>query len=188
MKYELMVILDPKQTDKELEKTLSEIKSHISENGYTIVEEDDWGKRDFAYKIKGSMSGHYIVMNIEGEPDGAMELHSELRIQPGLFRYMFIKVPQDYKLTRYSTEQKPKTTRLKSKHAEELSRKVVSKQVSSSRSASKKSTDLDTQDVEDIEDLVDETVDTVSEEETNEKNNKLDEQLKAIIDDTDIDL
>ncbi|MBU0981488.1 30S ribosomal protein S6 [Patescibacteria group bacterium] len=164
MKYELMVILDPRLTDKQLEKALNEVKSHIKENGFEMVEEDVWGKRDFAYKIKGRSSGYYVVMNFEGEPEGSVELHRELRIQTEVLRYLLIKVPENYKITRYSTEKKPSTGRkLKSRHAEELNEKVKAKKTS--KPAPEEETEA-----------------------TPKKSTKLDEQLQAIIEDTDIDI
>lgn len=160
-----MVILDPKLTDADLEKTLGEIKGHIKENAFTIIDEDNWGKRDFAYKIKGNVSGYYIVMNFEGEGVGTAELHKELRLQTGLMRYLLIKVPEDYQITRFTQERsaKPSVRKLQSKHAEELSKKVTSKKASVVK-------------------------EKAEEKEESKDTKKLDEQLKAIIDDTDIDL
>lgn len=164
MKYELMIILDPKLTDKEIEKTLGEVKDHLSEQKFKLVTEDVWGKRDFAYKIKGHSTGYYVVLLVEGEHAGTVELHKELRLTGGLMRYLLIKVPDDHTLMRY--EEGPKASasprKLQSKHAEELSKKVAKK-------PAKK---------EDVEEPEEDTKD----------NEKLDEQLKAIIDDTDIDL
>lgn len=160
MKYELMVIIDPKFTDKELEKTLGDVKTSLKENDFTLLDTDDWGKRDLSYRIKGVSSAYYTVMTFEGEGKGSMELHKDLRIMPGILRHLLIKVPDLYVLTRYNQgEGKPASTRkLKSKHAEELSQKV--------RSSKKPKTDA----------------------ENSGDTKKLDEQLQAIIDKPDIDI
>ena len=158
MKYELMVMIDPKFTDKELEKTLGEVKTSLKENDFSLLDTDDWGKRDLAYRIKGLSSAYYSVMTFEGEGKGSTELHKDLRIMPGVVRYLLTKVPDIYVLTRYNQgEARPAASRkLKSKHAEELSQKV--------RSSKKPKTDA----------------------ENSGDTKKLDEQLQAIIDKPDI--
>lgn len=159
MKYEIMLILNPKQTDKEMEKTMTEIKSSISEHGYTIVDEDVWGTRKMAYKMKGYSSGHYVVLNFEGEPAGTQGLKTDLRIQANLIRSMIVKVPEDYTLMRFDQFMTTKSGAKVSEHAAELTKKVTE----SKKAEAKK-------------------------EEAPKDDKKLDEQLKAIIDDADIDV
>ncbi len=80
MKYELMVILDPKLTDKETKKTLGEIKALAEENGLSLVSEDDWGIRELAYKIQGHSRAYYVVMLFEGEGKGIPEFNKDLHL------------------------------------------------------------------------------------------------------------
>ena len=98
MKYELMVILSPKQTDKEIEKNLKEIKSLLTENGFDLVDEDIWGLRDLAYKIRGNSKGYYAVLNFSGEPAGVPMVQKDLLLQAGVLRSMLTKLPDDYVL------------------------------------------------------------------------------------------
>ena len=160
MNYELMLILSPKLSDKENEKTLKEVKSTIKENGFELADEDIWGARPMAYKIKGYSEGYYVILTFTGEAAGTQELKRELRIQANLLRHLLVKMPDDYKLMRFD---KPATLadkpRKLSKHAEELSKKVTSKK----KAEPKK-------------------------EEEPEKDENLDEKLQAIVDDADIDL
>jgi len=162
MKYEIMLILDPKQTDKELEAVLSEVKGGLSEHGFETVDQDIWGQRDLAYKIKGRMTGYYVVLIFAGEPSGLQAFKKDLALMNGILRTLVQKVEDDYVLLRYD---ELKTTKAGdagatlSKHAEELSKKVTS----GSKSEAKKET-------------------------SEEDKKKLDEQLKAIVDDKDIEV
>lgn len=126
MKYELMLILDPTKSEKELQKSLKEIKSSVEEHGFEIKEEDSWGMRDLAYKIKGCTKGTYIVMTFKGEGTGMEALRKDLHIQPGLLRSMLIKVPNDYVLLTYEQIKMSSAKKL-SKPAEELQEKVTGK-------------------------------------------------------------
>ena len=158
MKYELMVILSPKQTDKEIEKNLKEIKGILSENGFETVDEDLWGMREMAYRIKGSSKGYYAVYNFAGEPAGLPEVQKDLNLQTGVLRTMTTKVPDDYVMLRYDQLASTGKAAKLSSPAEELTKKVRSKK----------------------------SVKTEEAAETPENTEKLDASLKAIIEDKDL--
>lgn len=160
MKYELMLIVSPKLTDKEIEKTLNEIKGTLAENKAEVVAEDVWGKRDMAYKIKGQRAGYYVVLNFEAETAGIPGIHKDLRIQAGLLRYLLISVPESYRLVRYEeviATPKASARNLTTRHAEELTKKVTKRT-------------------------------TKKDEEAPEKDEKLDEKLSAIVNNADLDI
>lgn len=162
MKYEMMLILDPKQTDKEMEAVLSEVKAGLAEHKFEVVDEDVWGNRELAYKIKGRSSGYYMVLNFTGEPTGLPAFNRDLLLMGGILRSLIQKVADDYVLLRFDQLQTTKAGdagATLSKHAEELSKKVT-------QGGSKE-----------------EEVET-----SEEDKERLDEQLKAIIDDKDIDV
>ena len=196
-----MAILDPSKTEKELEKLTDELKKIFQDNGLEFVEEDVWGVRELAYKIRQWKSGYYSVMNFEGEGESVPKIHEELRLmsQTGVIRYMLIKMPEDYALMRYDKKDSEKAAKL-SDHAEELQKKVT-------RSAAKKKTAPEPEpEVEEPEEVVEapeepaeepaeepvmakEEASEPEEEKPKEKETSdLDEKLQAIIDDTDIDL
>ncbi|MFA5855406.1 MAG: 30S ribosomal protein S6 [Candidatus Gracilibacteria bacterium] len=164
MKYELMVILSPKYTDKETEKMLKEIKESVTEHKFELVDEDIWGIRDLAYRMKGQDRGYYAILNFTGEAKGIGVLEKDLGLQQGVLRHLLIKVPDSYTLLRYEGEvMMAKTANGRtgtagpalSNPAEELDKKVRTKKPKAEKS-------------------------------TEREDNKLDEKLKAIIEDKDI--
>ncbi len=163
MKYELMLILSPKLTDKDIEKTLGEIKETLKENSCEIFAEDTWGKRDLAYKISTHATGYYIVINFEAEPEGIPAIHKDLRIQAGLLRYLLIKIPDGYKLEKFDEIQERTPRKLQSRQAEELSKKVTTRKRADTK--------------------VTKTAPVAE-----QKDEKLDEKLSAIVNDADIDI
>lgn len=156
MKYEIMLILSSKQTDKEIEKNLKEIKGLIAENGFELVDEDLWGVREMAYSIKGNSKGYYVVYNFTGEPEGMQELAKDLHLHGGILRHLMSKVADDYMLLRYDPLANTGKAGKLSSPAEELSKKVREKK------STKKA------------------------EEAPENTEKLDETLQAIIEDKDL--
>lgn|GEM_PF-145453 len=125
MKYEIMLILDPQKTDREIEKLTEEIKSLFNDHDLAFIEEDVWGVRELAHKMKGNKKGYYIVMNFEGEPAGLPLIHKELKLILGIIRYMLVKMPEDYSLMRYDKPVAKKAAAKLSAHAEELQKKVT---------------------------------------------------------------
>ncbi|HLD56141.1 MAG TPA: 30S ribosomal protein S6 [Candidatus Omnitrophota bacterium] len=165
MKYELMLILSPKQTDKDIEKNLKEVKGLLTENGFDLVDEDIWGMRDLAYKIHGNSKGYYVVLNFSGEAAGVLEVQKDLRLQAGILRSMLTKVPDDYVLLHYETLATTGKASKISSPAEELNKKVRGQQArGATKTTAKKEEEAPTQ----------------------ENTEKLDETLKAIIEDKDI--
>lgn len=169
MKYELMLILSPKQTDKEIEKNLKEIKEIVTENGFDIVDEDIWGMRDLAYKISGNSKGYYTILNFVGEPEGVLVVQKDLRLQTGILRLMLVKVPDDYVLLRYEQLATTGNASKVSSPAEELNKKVRGQSRNAERSAEKGM-----------------KKETKPAETPVENKEKLDETLKAIMEDKDI--
>lgn len=159
MKYELMLIVSSKLTDKEVEKNLKEIKEILREKEFELVDEDLWGVRDLAYKVAGHQKGYYVVLNFTGEAKGVPELHKELRIQAGILRYMLLKVPEDYVLLHYEQLLASAKAVKLSTPAEELTKKVREKRA-----------------------------EKPAEEAPQISPSKLDETLQAIIEDKDIKL
>lgn len=215
MKYEIMAILDPRKTEKELEKTVNEIKKIFSENGLAFIEEDIWGNRDLSYKIKGLKVGYYVIMTFEGEQEGLPEIHKDLRLMNEVVRYLLQKMPDSYSLMRYekkaakaaanahvrelqekitrkSKKVEPKEEKTKEASEENLTKsKDEASVIARDHADNKEETAQEEADSETAQEPVEEAAKEVVEKEEEEKeekksDDKLDAKLKAIIDDTDI--
>jgi small subunit ribosomal protein S6 len=90
--YEFMAILDPKLSDEERATLLSEIDSDLTENGLKKVSQDVWGVRDFAYKIRGSATGFYLLYVLEGDGQGIIPVTKLLNLKKNLWRFVFVRL------------------------------------------------------------------------------------------------
>lgn len=93
-KFELMAIISPAITDKEIEGRVQELKELL---GNEVVFEEHWGMRPMAYKIKLQSKGYYVVFNFMLESDLVKELEANLRLVPDVLRTLLVQVPEDYK-------------------------------------------------------------------------------------------
>lgn len=70
---------------KNTQKLITDYKGSISKT-------DDWGNKQFAYKIKGLTSGHYHLWNIELDGSHLMDLKGKLNLEEGIVRYLILKL------------------------------------------------------------------------------------------------
>jgi small subunit ribosomal protein S6 len=91
-KYELMVILNSRIANSEIEKRLAELRTLLAEISF----EELWGNRPFAYPIKGHEQGYYAVWNFMHSPEDVQELEKTLQLFPDLIRFLVLQVPENY--------------------------------------------------------------------------------------------
>jgi small subunit ribosomal protein S6 len=88
--YELTLILDPEA--KEDQKLLTKVKGWIEGAKGKVEKTDTWGVKDFAYPIKKLSQGLYVFLQFSLGADGTASFERRLRIEPGIVRYLLIRV------------------------------------------------------------------------------------------------
>lgn len=86
-----MCILKPFLPEDVRKQLVEKIKKQVSSSGGKALEEDIWGKRHLAYKIKGHEEGYYILYRFSLSSDKVKELESDLKMTNDLLRYIIIK-------------------------------------------------------------------------------------------------
>ncbi|EKD63283.1 MAG: hypothetical protein ACD_51C00302G0001 [uncultured bacterium] len=207
--YELMVIFGADKSDDVIAKQLETIKKLITDGDGKVLLEDVWGRRDMKYRIKGQDVGYYVVLNFKGESAKMKELREALRIDASILRSLLIKVPDDYIPTKTTEADLDFSKKVKVKEGPKEEKPVVEKKEKPVKKTVKK------EEVEEVKEEVKEEekpkkvkktvkkeevkeeVEEVKEEKKEEKKktakkddslDDLDRKLKAIMDDTDIDI
>lgn len=88
--YELAVIYHP-DLEVDLSKAEDRVSKIIADNGGSITETDNWGKRKLAYSIKGNEHGVYVFYTLEVPPAGVLKLESTLNITDEVIRFLITK-------------------------------------------------------------------------------------------------
>ena len=86
--YEFMIIINPELWDEEKEHLILEIKEEINWHDLEIKEEDIWGIKEFAYKIKWSDKWYYLIYKVQWLWKKNFELSKELNLKKNVWRYM----------------------------------------------------------------------------------------------------
>jgi len=90
--YELMMILDPAIGEESLSATTDTVKKLLKDAKAKIVKEDVWGEKKLSYKIKGSLSGHYILWNLELDGKEIKAMNTQFNLEQNIWRYMFVNL------------------------------------------------------------------------------------------------
>lgn len=87
-KYEIMYILDADLQD--VKATQTKIEGILTANGGKIVEKEEWGIKEFAFKIKHKTKGFYGVLITETSVENINEFRRIERIDKNIVRAMVI--------------------------------------------------------------------------------------------------
>jgi small subunit ribosomal protein S6 len=89
-KYELMTIAKGKLGEESARSLSNSVKDLILANSGKVLNSNFWGKRKFAYEIKGQTEGWYDVIEFDGEESNVSKLKQKLNIIDDLVRYLII--------------------------------------------------------------------------------------------------
>ncbi|HCB33925.1 MAG TPA: 30S ribosomal protein S6 [Acidimicrobiaceae bacterium] len=104
--YELMVIFGDDLVDAALSKARDDVRRRV-ESVSTIVHEDFWGRRPFAYEIDHKTHGHYLVLETTAEAGALDPVESALRIADDIVRHKVIRLPDDEAARRITKRAEP---------------------------------------------------------------------------------
>jgi len=88
--YEIAVLYHP-DLEIDLEKASSRIVKIFTDNGGTVVSEDNWGKRKLAYDIKGSEHAVYVFYTVDLPGESVRKVESTLNITDEVIRFLITK-------------------------------------------------------------------------------------------------
>jgi len=87
--YELMTITKASLGDEKAKAVSKEIVEVITSNKGSVKKADAWGKRKFAYEIKGAKEGYYDLFQVELEPENVDKVKNKLKLMDSIVRYLF---------------------------------------------------------------------------------------------------
>lgn len=93
-KYEIMYILNSSVEEEARKALIEELHAIITNGNGTVDKVDEWGMKDFAYRIEDMTKGYYVV--VECTANGAIvdEFARICRINPNVVRHMIVSVEQ----------------------------------------------------------------------------------------------
>ena len=105
--YETVFILTPVLSDAQLKETVDKFKAVLTENGSSIVNEENWGLRKLAYPIQHKSTGFYTLIEFDAEPKVIKKLEIAFRRDEKVLRFL------TFRLDKYAAEYAAKRRSLK---------------------------------------------------------------------------
>ncbi len=90
--YEILFIVHPNYEENRMTKIVDNVKEKITNNGGTIINVDEMGKKKLAYKINKQRYGSYILIHFESEPQFIAEFKKWLKIQTQILARIIVKL------------------------------------------------------------------------------------------------
>jgi small subunit ribosomal protein S6 len=89
--YELVVLFRP-EFESKMDTSLKNVAKIIADAGGKIVAEDEWGRRELAYKIAGETHAVYRVYTLELPVSAPQKISDTLNITDEVIRYLLTKI------------------------------------------------------------------------------------------------
>ena len=91
-KYEIMYILNSSLEEEARQELMETLHNIIVNDGGSVDKVDDWGMKEFAYRIEDMTKGYYVVINVTAEPDAIKEFDRICRINNNVVRTMIVNL------------------------------------------------------------------------------------------------
>ena len=90
--YEMVLVLDPRLSDEEVEGISTDTKELLTGFSAEITKEESWGKRKLAYPIQKLKEGKYLIYQIQaGEQNPFVEVERRLEQNEKVLRYLTVR-------------------------------------------------------------------------------------------------
>jgi len=91
--YELLFFVSPVLEEDDREATMKRVNDTIVNQGGTVDNVDNWGRRKLAYEIDKLADGDYTLLDFHAEPTSISEIDRVLRIMDNVKRHMITARP-----------------------------------------------------------------------------------------------
>ncbi len=89
-----MYIINAGVEDDKRAALIESLNGIITREGGKVVNVNEWGMRDFAYRIDDMTKGYYVVVNFEADNAGVKEFDRLMRINPNVVRFLIVNMDE----------------------------------------------------------------------------------------------
>ena len=93
-KYESMLIARQDLGQSQVNDIVATLSDAIKKEGGEVVNVDNWGLKNLAYRIKKNRKGYYVVLNISAPANAIFEYERLARLNEDIIRFMTVKVDE----------------------------------------------------------------------------------------------
>jgi len=90
-KYEVMFVVRPTLEDEATKALVENMKKVLENNGASVSNVQNMGRRELAYEIETFKNGNYFLFKVEGEPKAVKEFDRVANINEDIIRHIVVK-------------------------------------------------------------------------------------------------
>ena len=90
--YECVYIARQELTAAQAEQLSKDLTKIVSSNNGEIKNQEYWGLRNLAYKIRKNRKGHYTMFHVDAPSSTIEELERNMRLNEDILRYLTVKI------------------------------------------------------------------------------------------------
>lgn len=90
-KYEVMYIINESVEAEKRAELIENFAKIITDNGGVVNKTDEWGMREFAYRIDYMKKGYYVVVSFEADNECVKEFDRLMRINANVVRFLITR-------------------------------------------------------------------------------------------------
>ncbi len=90
--YEQVFIARPDVSPQQVEALVEDMTRVLEEHGGKVLNNEYWGLRNLAYRVRKHRKGHYGLLNIDAPPAAVQELDRRLRINEDVIRFLTVRL------------------------------------------------------------------------------------------------
>ncbi len=94
-RYETIFIMRPDLGESAQKETVKRFEGLVASGGGELIETEEWGFRELAYRIKGEQRGFYIRLDYGGAGATMNEIERNLKLSDNVLRFLSVLVQED---------------------------------------------------------------------------------------------
>jgi small subunit ribosomal protein S6 len=95
--YEVMFIIRPDVTEEDADKLIAGFTTTVTGGGGAVKSVEKMGRRKLAYMVRRFNDGNYVLLTIEANGAGVLELERRLRVTEPVIKFITVRIDEEEK-------------------------------------------------------------------------------------------
>jgi len=95
--YEVMFIVRPDAVEEDVDKLIAGFSTTVTNGGGVVKTVEKMGRRKLAYMVRKFNDGNYVLLTVEADGAGVLELERRLRVTEPVIKFITVRIDEEEK-------------------------------------------------------------------------------------------
>ncbi len=95
--YEVMFIVRPDAVEEDVDKLIAGFSATVTNGGGVVKTVEKMGRRKLAYMVRKFNDGNYVLLTVEADGAGVLELERRLRVTEPVIKFITVRIDEEEK-------------------------------------------------------------------------------------------